>query len=44
MSVADNLKLGCFLLRGARAIADRTEQVLGWSPILRERARQRAHA
>jgi branched-chain amino acid transport system ATP-binding protein len=43
MTVAENLKLGCFLVRGRRTIADRMEQVLGWFPILRERTRQRAH-
>jgi len=44
MTVAENLRLGCFLTGGSKAAAERQEQIFGWFPILRERARQRAHS
>jgi branched-chain amino acid transport system ATP-binding protein len=42
MTVAENLRLGCFLVRGRRLLAERQEQILKWFPVLAERARQRA--
>jgi branched-chain amino acid transport system ATP-binding protein len=47
MTVAENLRLGCFAAGGRRAAAEREEQqekILRWFPVLGERSRQRAHS
>ncbi len=43
MSVAENLKMGGYLLRDRRKLAERTAAVLAMFPILAERRSQRAH-
>jgi len=42
MTVAENLRLGSFVVADRRTAAAHEDQVLAWFPILAERARQRA--
>jgi branched-chain amino acid transport system ATP-binding protein len=44
MTVAENLRLGCFLGGGRHEVAARQAQIVGWFPVLGERSRQRAHS
>jgi branched-chain amino acid transport system ATP-binding protein len=44
MTVAENLRLGCYVDGERREAAEREEQIFRWFPVLGERARQRAHS